>query len=134
MSARPQPAERAKPNYSGWSIDRDELLHELSSRGILPRHEVVVAHHVTYRYPDASSAPQLGLMEVVGHVANERIECVVIRLTFSRGGESTSCRDDGSTYHCTLSHIARAHPVESNDLLRDGWVPIDPFPLTATPF
>lgn len=74
------------------------------------------------------------MLDVVGHALSDRIECVVVRAKFASSSEASTQRPDGSTYHCTLSHIARARPVESNDLLRDGWVPIDPFPLAATPF
>lgn len=134
MAKRSRSGSEGTPNYSGWYVDQDELLRQLSSQGIHVSHEVTVAHHVTYQYPDSSPAPPLDQMEVIGHALNDRIECVVVRVTLAGSSVATTERPNGATYHCTLSHVADARPVESNDLLRSGWRPITPFTLAATSF
>jgi hypothetical protein len=70
---------------------------------------------------------------VIGHAADDAVDCVVVEVCLP-DGEPTSHRADGSTYHCTVSCAAGVKPVASNRLLRQGWTPIDPFELAAISF
>lgn len=115
--------------YSGWRIDRHALLDQLTRQGITPLHPRLAAHHVTFRYPDREAPPAVDRLTVVGYAHNDRIDCVVVRVQFSDNAQSTLVRPDGSTFHCTLSHLEQARPVESNALIAAGWSPIAPFDL-----
>jgi hypothetical protein len=130
-SAHRRPFQRS--NYSGWLIDHDALLEALAERGITPRHPHRHAEHVTHRYPDAEPAPHVESLMVVGHAADDEVDCVVVEVCLP-DGEPTSHRADGSTYHCTVSCADGVKPVASNRLLRQGWTPIDPFELAAISF
>ena len=122
-----------RSNYSGWLIDGEALLAALAAQGVVPLHPRRYAEHVTHRYPDAESAPEVTSIAVVGHAADAEVDCVVVEVQLP-GGEPTSQRADGRAYHCTLSCADGVKPMASNRLLQQGWSPIEPFELPAQAF
>jgi len=99
-------------NYSGWKIDQSALLSELEKQGIVPKHAVLYAEHVTNKYPDSVPAPEVGNIRVVDYHSSDDIDCVTVEV------DGTSVRADGSVYHITVSAREGVRPVKSNELLR----------------
>lgn len=85
-----------------------------------PSFPQVIAHHITYRFPDKKPPPHLEKAVVIGHCKGENIECLVVTL----GG--THQRPKGGVFHITLSldRSAGAKPVHSNKILKKGWISI----------
>lgn len=94
-----------------------------------PVHEWVKAHHMTisfdppmerylHYYKQAIGQPMQ--LEVVGQAADDRVQAVVVR------GES-----ENRTPHITVSCASGVNARESNDLLSEGWTPLDRFVLEA---
>jgi len=94
-----------------------------------PLHPEVVAHHVTYQFPDQEPPPPISSVRVVGYAGDHRIECVVVEL------EGSTTRPAGGVFHITLSldRAQGAKPVHSNRLLKKTWEPLEPFELEVTP-
>ena len=113
--------------YSAYLLT-DEARHSLIER-CPPRHPEVIAHHVTYAFPDDAPPPDASLVRVIGHAQDKRVDCVVVEVNGSHE------RPSGGVYHVTLS-VDRSQggkPVLSNRLLKGGWVQLEPFTLTVTP-
>jgi GNAT superfamily N-acetyltransferase len=96
-----------------------------------PKFPDVVAHHVTVKHgvKHSDPLPEAEPVKVVGYASDESLECAVVEV----GG--TTERPDGSTYHITLS-LDRSKgrmPVESNELLAQGWQEVEPLPVEAAP-
>ena len=128
--------ETAKKGYSAY------ILTESSRTDLLkyfpPQFTKVIAHHVTYQFPDNQAPPLHHLIEVIGYsitsgadsVDEHSIECVVVQVA------GTHRRPDGQIFHITLSLMPQTtRPVHSNTLLkRKGWKPIpQPFTLEVEP-
>ena len=94
-----------------------------------PKHEVVVAHHVTIAFKPEAGNPVLGqfrngeelTIKAIGHAEDELIQAVSVRI-FSTNEHP----------HITISHTYDTGPVYSNELLQT--VPVIPFeePLELT--
>lgn len=114
-------------SYSAYvlsSVSRALILERLS-----PRFPEVIAHHITYRFPDKELPPPVETIEVIGYAGDERVECLVVQV------DGQTDRPHGGTFHITLSldREQGAKPVHSNHLLKAGWSPIDPFHLEVSP-
>jgi len=94
-----------------------------------PLHPEVIAHHVTFRFPDQEPPPPVSVVRVIGHASDHRVECVVVEV------DGSNIRPAGGVYHVTLSlnRSLKAKPVHSNALIKVGWAPIEPFELSVTP-
>jgi hypothetical protein len=101
--------------YTGWLLhadDRERLLARFP-----PRYRVVVAHHVTQKFGDATAAPPLATAgEIVGEADDGLgVQALVVRI------EGTTRRPDGATYHVTWSLAPGREARESNDVIARGW-------------
>ena len=111
-------------SYSAYVLSeagRASLLKAFS-----PKHPEVIAHHVTYAFPDTSPPPELSAVRVVGHASNDKIECVVVEV------DGRVERPKGGLFHITLSlnRALGAKPVHSNNLIKEGWTALkEPFEL-----
>lgn len=129
-----------RTNYSGYVLDRDELLSGLAAQGITPRHERLFAEHITYAYPDVNCAPTAHTIRIVGYAADDLVDCVKVEVTYSEDDrddnrDDKSMRPDGKVFHCTLSVARNGKPVMSNQLLAGSNVrDITPFDVTHQPF
>ena len=127
------PKKRGYSAYVLTSASREALLKKHP-----PQFDKVIAHHVTYCFPDLNPPPPCTRVQVIGYATttahptfNERsIECLVVRVL------GTEVRPDEHLFHITVSLDPKTtRPVHSNHLLKDkGWVPIDhPFWLNVNP-
>ena len=116
-----------KKGYTAYNLTEASRAKLLSVFN--PKFTTVVAHHVTFAFGvnESEPIPDYTQLKVIGHAANENIECVVVEI----GGTST--RPDGKTYHITLSHNDKAKPVDSNALLVSGYQRVTPFNLEVKP-
>lgn len=111
--------------YHGWKISeqsREELFKRFPAQ-----YPDIVAHHVTLGL--RLGCPDAATLRVVGHVARDGIEALVVEVN----GQIE--RHDGSFFHITYS-LDRALGVRSNDsnkVVRD-YTPVDPIDITAVPF
>lgn len=96
-----------------------------------PKFPDVVAHHITIKHgvKQGDPPPEAEAVKVVGYASDESLECAVVEV----GG--TTERPDGNTYHITLSldRSKGRKPVDSNELLAQGWQQVEPFPVEAAP-
>jgi hypothetical protein len=89
-----------------------------------PKYAEVRCHHITVVFGVACNvelpAPPKAL-EVVGYASDESgIECLVVAV------DGSTKREDGSTFHITLSRGAERKSVESNDVLKEhGWTKLE---------
>lgn len=83
-----------------------------------PKHEKVVAHHVTIQFNvteagmkllDSEKTPEV---VVVAYASDDKVDCVLVNF------KGTCKRMDGSFFHVTLSTSAIGKPVDSNALLK----------------
>lgn len=91
-----------------------------------PRHRDVICHHVTeqlFGKQHQVGAPPTSkkLIKVVGYAYGDRVEAVVVTV------DGATSRPDGRFYHITLSidRAAGAKPVDSNELIKNGFTRID---------
>jgi hypothetical protein len=105
------------------------VLTDESRKALLERfpqkHEDLVAHHVTFKYPDRHIAPPISKAMVVGYSCNDACECLVVEL------DDTSTRPDGGVFHITWSLRSDIRPVYSNTLIKkEGWTKLEvPVPI-----
>ena len=114
--------------YSAYVLTQEGRAQLLSR--CPPKHPEVIAHHVTYSFPDKAPPPSVQEARVVGYAGDERLECVVVELDGARD------RPSGGTFHVTLSlnRALGAKPVHSNKLLKKGWAPLEePFVVEVSP-
>lgn len=102
-------------SYSAYILtetSRDFLLQRFK-----PMFPEVIAHHITFCFPDKGPPPEVSVVEVIGYANDDRIECLIAQLD----GETE--RPSGGTYHITLSldRAQGAKPVHSNGLIKKGW-------------
>lgn len=101
-----------RTNYSGYVVEnRSALLSHLAALGAPPRFSRVIAEHVTFRYPDPLPAPPASEVLVVGRVAGEGVEALLVSV------DGSSSRPSGGHFHLTLSLAPGHKPAESNALL-----------------
>lgn len=77
---------------------------------------MTIARNVTPDLLDLVGQPLR--MKVVGYADNDRIQAVVVE-------PERGLVREGRLPHITLSHASGAEAKESNDLLREGWEPVD---------
>ena len=103
--------------YSAYLITDESRIMLL--KHFPPRFTEVIAHHITFRFPDSAPPPAVEEALVVGHrFDTERgIECLVVEL------DGESARPNGGTFHITFSldRDRGAKPVHSNTILKSGW-------------
>ena len=98
--------------YSAYVLtekSRDFLLSQIT-----PAHSDVIAHHVTYQFPDTNPLPELKEMPYAfAYAKNDLVDCVAVSIN------SKTERPDGKFFHITLSVNRKngGKPVHSNDLL-----------------
>lgn len=107
------------------------VLTEASRNKILesfpPIHSRVICHHITVKFgvEKSSPIPPDSILEVVGYEANESVQCAVVKVN-----GSVYRKSDGATYHVTISVEPPAKPVDSNKLLKGGFIKIkNPFQI-----
>ena len=105
--------------YSAYIIENQSRLQLLEH--FPPKFSDVIAHHVTFKFPDQFAPPLCDEVIVVGYAANDKVECVVVEV---RGSVD---RPAGGFFHITLSvdRKAGAKPVHSNRLLKKGWQAVE---------
>jgi hypothetical protein len=96
------------------------VLTDVSRTALLKRfqqkHEKLVAHHITYKYPDNNVAPPISKAVVIGYSMDDLCECLVVEL------DGNSTRPDGGVFHITWSLNKGVSPVYSNTLIKNsGW-------------
>lgn len=113
--------------YSAYVLTPEA--HTLLLTRCPPLHPEVVAHHVTYVFPDQAPPPPAQVVKVIGRASNHKVECVVVEVS------GTYERPNGGIFHITLSldRAQGAKPVHSNQLLKTGWDPIEHFTLSVIP-
>lgn len=111
--------------YNLADSSRSEIL-----KNFKPSFSEVILHHVTIAFGVEESKPlpsKSDTLTVIGHAKNDRIECFVVEVNGSTG------REDGGTFHLTISHVKGAKPFESNELIKNGFDLVTPFEIKATP-
>lgn len=115
--------------YTGWLVDpaaRAALLARFP-----PRHDTVVAHHVTQKFGDReAAAPGETMGEIVGEADDGAgVQALVVAI----GGAPD--RPDGGVYHITWSLAPGREARESNDVIAArGWTPLAaPVPVRLLP-
>lgn len=92
-----------------------------------PLNDLVIAHHVTYQFPakKTDKLPKVKDVKVVGYASTDGLECMIVSV------DGTTKRNDGGTYHVTLSlESGKYKPFDSNELIRKkGWIKTKPIPL-----
>jgi predicted acyltransferase (DUF342 family) len=90
-------------------------------RAFPPKFSRVICHHITVQFNLDAEALQSYKeefldteLEVVGYVADESLEALVVSINGS------TRRRDGSIYHITLSLEPPRKPVDSNKLVQTG--------------
>lgn len=114
--------------YAAWLVENTHLLRsQLWERGFPPAHQDVDLHHVTYEYPGTVEPAPARTALVVGYVAGDGVDCLVVEVN-----GTTHRASDGGTFHITYS-LAEGHaPVESNVAIETReLVSIDP-PISVT--
>ncbi|NJO61091.1 MAG: hypothetical protein HC836_23355 [Richelia sp. RM2_1_2] len=118
-----------KRGYTGFELPsktRKILLSKLP-----PKHADVIAHHITYKFgvgeDSVPSVPKTA--EIVGYASDDSLEAYVVAIN----GSTT--RPDGKVYHVTwsLDKSKGRKPVQSNNLLANGWAKIEPIKIEVTP-
>lgn len=114
-------------SYSAYVLDdasRAKLLEKFP-----PQNDRVVAHHITYEFPSDEEPPAPESAKVVGRVAEDGIEALVVMI------DGEKFRPDGKIYHITWSlDPERFKPVDSNQLLkRHRYTIVRHIPITVTP-
>ena len=102
----------------------------MSARRFRPLFPKVIAHHVTYAYPDDKMPPAIASAHIVGYSSNEKIECFVVSI------DGSIDRPSGGIFHLTysLDPEQKATPKQSNDLLHEGWELLEaPFKIELYP-
>jgi hypothetical protein len=100
-----------------------------------PHYENVVAHHVTTDFlgnRQTAFRPPSGKITVIGHAHDpERgIHAAVVRV----GDLTHQGMEPDKLLHITISHRKGARPVHSNDAIKKGWKPVEPFEIEGEPF
>ncbi len=117
-----------KPTYSAYVLDKKSRAKLLDL--FPPKFEKVICHHITVKFglSKDDKKPQPAKINVIGYTSDDGLEALVVTVN------GKSYRSDGSTYHITLSHGPGRKPVQSNNLVKNGWTPIEEIiPITATP-
>ena len=116
-------------SYSAYVLSqesREMLLHRFK-----PMFSEVIAHHVTYVFPDDQPPPPIDKALIIGHSVNHRVECVVVEI------DGVYERPRGGVYHITLSldRAQGAKPKHSNQLIKQqGWSTVEaPISIKMTP-
>ena len=129
----------SKKGYSAYVLTESSRLALLKEYpGLFPK---VIAHHITYQFPDQHAPPVCRQIEVIGYACTpvlafneedhspdlhekrdlKQVECVVVRVL------GTHLRPDQKIFHITLSLDPKTtRPVDSNFLLTQGWKPLVP--------
>lgn len=116
--------------YTGWEItghSRSELMSAFP-----PMFSDVIGHHITHEFGVRSDGPIPSDdvdIQVVGYACDEDgLEALVVSI------DGSTERPDGKTYHITwsLDRGAGFKPVHSNNLISEGWSPVNPINISAT--
>ena len=104
--------------YTGWLVDpqaRAALLARFA-----PRYPIVVAHHVTLKFGDATAEPPGEVAATVVGEADDGagVQALVVAI------DGTTARPDGGTFHITWSLAESREARESNAAIARGWTPI----------
>jgi hypothetical protein len=111
--------------YCGWQITEDDRERLLAC--FPPMYCRTIAEHVTLALKD--TMPDEAEFVIVGYANdNKGVECFVVEVN------GTTERPDGKTFHVTWSLEEERKPKESNDLLQNGFHPIERMPFKAVPF
>ena len=126
--------EFKRTNYSGYLVNnKQSLLDTLKTSGIEPKHEKLIAEHITHKYPDKEKAPDASSAEVYGYAHNDGVDALLMRVNGS------THRADGTPYHVTLSVAGGHKPAESGPMLQKALennthTPLKPFTIPVTSF
>ena len=90
-----------------------------------PKFPQVRAHHITVKFglSKEDRVPHQAKIEVIGYACDESLEALVVTVN------AKERRPDGNIYHITLSHTANRKPAQSNNVIAQGWEPVDPFSI-----
>lgn len=109
--------------YRGWKLLNREELFEVFA----PRFERVVAHHITLDL--MGGIPEPVVARVVGYASDDiGLEALVVSVN------GNTARPDGSIFHITWSLGSGYRPVDSNRIIAQGWVEINPIDISVVPF
>lgn len=118
-----------KTGYTGFELDkksRRQLLNQLP-----PKFADVMAHHITYKFGVSEDAipAQPKTAEIVGYASDNSLEAYIVAINGS------IVRPDGKTYHITwsLDRSKNRKPVQSNNVINNGWTKITPIPIDVYP-
>jgi hypothetical protein len=122
---------RVVRGYLGYELNEESRVEAL---WLIPAvYPDVIARHVTTQFPATSDDPlplPVATAEIVGIGDDGNgVQAVVVAL------DTNTARPDGSVFHITwsLDRSAGRKPMESNAVLKAGFNPIGPFPITLTP-
>lgn len=121
---------KPRVGYQAFEISAASRAH--LSQAFPPKFPEFIGHHITYKFgvPSDQPLPEATSFRVVGYGCNdEGLEALVVEV------DGTTVRPDGKIFHITwsLDREAGFKPVNSNDLVRDGWTKIpNPINITAT--
>jgi len=114
-------------SYSAYVLtdaSRTEILRQYP-----PSYDTVIAHHVTYKFPDTQPPLPHKKAMVVGYTANDRIEALIVEI------DGSTRRPGGGIFHITMSLDADmgAKPLHANALIaNDSYFDVDPFEIELT--
>ena len=102
--------------YSAYLLTEESRQKLIAS--FPPLFPELIAHHITYKFPDTIEPPPITEALVIGHCQGKSIECLVVSL------DGSHQRPHGGTFHITFSldRSAGAKPVHSNKILKKGWL------------
>ncbi len=105
--------------YTGWLVDPAQRAALLAA--FPPRYAVVVAHHVTLKFGDATADPPGEVSaQIVGQADDgSGVQALVVAI----GG--ATARPDGGVFHITWSLAEGREARESNDVIARGWTPLE---------
>ena len=110
----------------------DNKSRELLLKAFPPLFDKVICHHVTIKFNDVHEDDvdqflDVKEISVVGYISDEYLEALVVKI------HDTSKREDGGTYHITLSlDPSKRKPVDSNKLLKSKeYVKVTPVIVTG---
>jgi hypothetical protein len=115
-------------SYTGWLLPELERVKFLMK--FPPHYHDIIAHHVTLGMGELPM-PVETTGQVVGTVDDN---CGIQALVISINGSTK--RPDGKIWHVTWSidrDTFNRKPVDSNDVLKNGWVSILPIDINLIP-
>jgi len=110
-------------SYSAYVLTEDSRAYLLDK--FKPKFSRILAHHVTVDLK-GKEVPPPAKIKIVGYACNDGIEAAVVSVN-----DSISRIYLPGIYHITISCEHPYKPKDSNELLKNGFTPVDEFSIYA---